>query len=967
MVEGKGGRGSHHKGKGKQKGKGKKGKSKGKSTQKGKHPSEIDQQQRRICLEYGHWANECPRRYVNQVQQAQPSQPEVFGGVHPDQVPRGPVPGSTNPAAHQQTTSASTIRRIFQIATPSVASSTTSPHVRMVSQQGARHARDASSPIASQELVQQTVILDSGSDVSLLPLSFGGAVDSKDCSLKLQNCQGGSLQVLGHKSASLLAKSVDGEEIELQQKLLVGDVSTCILSLGELYRSGWSVQPGEHSPFLTSPDSSVRIPVQYKQNSFAIEASVCRIEKGLESVSEQFAVRAIMQVDAAFGTFTRFGVWDIANGCPYTTRLGKTFVDPRPMWSVNFPYRTTLLQRLADQGKNEWCVCEVSKPYLQSEDPFGFIPEIATHGSGEECVVLTIMSDTDRTLPFYGTLLREGGLLVDPQQEEGRAEMLGRDVLEMHQHGPVLEAEEVAETVTVGGMDLTQYSSIRDLRTAAGFLRISSSGSKAKLFRRIRDAHVTALRRRAVEIANEEYLAAQGPRPSFQDAPVQPSDEERRQHNVTHLPMKPWCPHCVAGKSKANVKHPTKLEDVALRTFPTVQCDCFFGMGSACILLLVDTWTKFVQAVPLKNKNQSVLGESISGFLALLGYSGEVELAFDQEPVLAAGARMAKAIRSNNGSPTLLQPRKPYDKSRTALAERSIQTVRGQQKTLMSFIEEQTQCSFGENHVVRSWAMTHAAWLLNRFHVSSATDMTAFMSLRGRPYKGRVCLFGQVVYALDALQAKYTAQWRRGVWLGKDEADMDIVAVGSREIIRSKAVRKTAEEWDATLLVALEIGPWDAKKSVHTQMRPASVSVPPVPILISADREEKTPAAAVVDEEADLVERYALEHPDSDDDVAVSKEGGGSVETPSAMLEKRPLEDAAERPASVKQRVAEVEKKSKQMNIEAELPPAKSARFDADSAVPEPQSKGPKLFPPSFAGDVSSSGAGASSASSSHA
>ena len=196
-------------------GKGKKGKSKGKNTQNGKHPSEVDQQQCRICLEYGHGANECPRRYVNQVQQAQPSQHEVFGGVRPDQVPRGPVPGSANPATHQQTTSASTIRRIFQIATPSVASSTTSPHVRMVSQQGAKHARDASSPIASQELVQQTVIWDSGSDVSLLPLSFGGAVDSKECSLKLQDCQGGSLQVLGHKSASLLAKSVDGEEIEL--------------------------------------------------------------------------------------------------------------------------------------------------------------------------------------------------------------------------------------------------------------------------------------------------------------------------------------------------------------------------------------------------------------------------------------------------------------------------------------------------------------------------------------------------------------------------------------------------------------------------------------------------------------------------------------------------------------------------------------------------------------------------------
>ena len=34
----------------------------------------------------------------------------------------------------------------------------------------------------------------------------------------------------------------DGTEEELEHKLVVGDVKTCIVSLGELYRNGWQVR-----------------------------------------------------------------------------------------------------------------------------------------------------------------------------------------------------------------------------------------------------------------------------------------------------------------------------------------------------------------------------------------------------------------------------------------------------------------------------------------------------------------------------------------------------------------------------------------------------------------------------------------------------------------------------------------------------------------------------------------------------
>ena len=43
-------------------------------------------------------------------------------------------------------------------------------------------------------------------------------------------------------------------------------------------------------------------------------------------------------------------------------------------------------------------------------------------------------------------------------------------------------------------------------------------------------------------------------------------------------------------------------------------------------------------------------------------------------------------------------------------------------------------------HPLRGWSVVHGAWLLNRYHTSSSTGTTAFMSLRGRSYNGRVCV-----------------------------------------------------------------------------------------------------------------------------------------------------------------------------------------------------------------------------------
>ena len=81
------------------------------------------------------------------------------------------------------------------------------------------------------------MILDSGSDVSLLPLSYATNKASHS-NLRLQDCQGSRLKTVELQEATLVAyDSVTGDEIELRHDFVVGNVNNCILSLGELYKA----------------------------------------------------------------------------------------------------------------------------------------------------------------------------------------------------------------------------------------------------------------------------------------------------------------------------------------------------------------------------------------------------------------------------------------------------------------------------------------------------------------------------------------------------------------------------------------------------------------------------------------------------------------------------------------------------------------------------------------------------------
>ena len=182
------------------------------------------------------------------------------------------------------------------------------------------------------------------------------------------------------------------------------------------------------------------------------------------------------------------------------------------------------------------------------------------------------------------------------------------------------------------------------------------------------------------------------------------------------------------------------------------------------------------------------VADAVMSFLGRVGHVEQIKIVCDQEKVLLAGLELAKETRSRMGLPTTLNMNKAFDKAKTSMAERFIQTVRNQAKALVLHLEVKAGVYFDTEHAVHGWAARHSAWLLNRYAVHSTLKMTPFQALHGRPYAGRICSFGSTVFALDEHRSKYERRWLRGVWLGKDGADQDIVAFEGERLVRTRAV-----------------------------------------------------------------------------------------------------------------------------------------------------------------------------------
>ena len=504
------GKGKKGRGRGNNKGgksKGKKGKSK--DGQKGKAAGH---NQCKICFGYGHWSGECPQRMdVNNVQQdtSYTGSPVNNNGASSSSAyPQGQ--GEQSPVQPRT----GTVRRIFHI-TPSSsyssspASPASSRHVRMVefldSSDEDMHVRKVTG--------EEWIILDSGSDVSLLPARF--SVDGNTTAgTSLRNCQGGKLKTRGTRYTDLQVRDVEGEEVLLRHEFIVGDVTTGLVSLGQLYQAGWKIDgEGSNELFLIDPQDQIKVPVYFKKKSFAIRAFVRHVEEreddGDSDVSS-FHVRTIVQVFEEM-ELCDFNTWQMTeSGTPYIKNVGNSYVDPRPTWGHYWPFRTALVRRT--NTTDSWTLVEMTQRFMDKDEPFGLIDECIFNMDGE-CEILTILGVEEHGFEEFGDLLDEdeevdGPLrLPDSQPQEQQPAVPVEQRQDVSQGAVSSEAIQVREPPGLSlqdplggeepaaaladvafpeiesvelddGLILTCESPVKDLRAGCRLLGISQAGSK---------------------------------------------------------------------------------------------------------------------------------------------------------------------------------------------------------------------------------------------------------------------------------------------------------------------------------------------------------------------------------------------------------------------------------------------------------------------------------------------------------
>ena len=236
--------------------------------------------------------------------------------------------------------------------------------------------------------------------------------------------------------------------------------------------------------------------------------------------------------------------------------------------------------------------------------------------------------------------------------------------------------------------------------------------------------------------------------------PIEPTDSERKSHELTHLPFRSWCRFCVAGRARAD---PHFVREPEYGGVPSFSADYFFIDNDAaesnltCIAVR-ERYTKmaFAHVAPGKQSTDEFLAKCIVDDIDSLGMSDkQIVFKTDQE---AAIKSLVTNIKKR--LPHVIAENSPvYDKQAAGHGERAVQSVEHQSRVLLLALESRLHARLPGDHSVLHWLTPHAAWLISRFELGKH-GRTPYQRLKGKPCRGHVFEFGEQVMAKHPLPSR---------------------------------------------------------------------------------------------------------------------------------------------------------------------------------------------------------------------
>ena len=320
--------------------------------------------------------------------------------------------------------------------------------------------------------------------------------------------------------------------------------------------------------------------------------------------------------------------------------------------------------------------------------------------------------------------------------------------------------------------------------------------------------------------------------------PGAPSAREWREHQLTHLPFRSWCPHCVAARAVADA-HLRERGQELLGQGGEFHFDYCFPRNKdssekATVIVGAERSSKGICAhvVPAKGSQAEWVQVQIAKDIRKFGFFGRVVLKSDGEN--PAHDLLREVAKRRGDAQTIVEKSKPYDSKSNGRAERAVRSIEEQARVLKLAFEANAKCDLSVSSPAFAWLIEHAADLLTKCSVGP-DGMTPYERLRGKRYLGEMYEFGACVHIKirgKPIGGVMEARWLPGVWLGKRwTTDEHIVALPGGTVARAREVRPMPDDqaFDSEIVKGIVGLPSDPSGSGEPVRAPRDVPRVPVP------------------------------------------------------------------------------------------------------------------------------------------
>ena len=227
----------------------------------------------------------------------------------------------------------------------------------------------------------------------------------------------------------------------------------------------------------------------------------------------------------------------------------------------------------------------------------------------------------------------------------------------------------------------------------------------------------------------------------------QPTEQERLEHELTHLPYRSWCPVCVQSKGRSDNRPKQSSKS------PVIQVDITYyeALGetkATPVLTAVDVETGMCMAVQIEDRTQHMqyLSTCLQQFPGECGRTqailNNIVIQSDQEDFLKALPKMTATAVGK----IAVRQSPAYTSQAQASVERFHRTLPGQVRQLKLQLENNYGIHLTSTHPIMPWMVKHAAYLLDRYAVHSDGN-TSYYRRWNKERKTPICEFGERGFA----------------------------------------------------------------------------------------------------------------------------------------------------------------------------------------------------------------------------